>query len=339
MSIYNTPAGETPVTTQQPARRKKDPRYIIYALLTTGLIASLGYIWYNKTQEKDKDQQQEQQIMASNTKATEAETDYKAALIRLDSITSLNTSLNAEITSKDGNIAKLRQEIDQLIREGKKDDRSIATLNDKIRQLNSEISTFRDRVAALEEENSQLTAENTIVKTERDQVKTELVTTQDNLAQTNVVKQQLEAQVDVGSTLHASNFKIVGIKEKSSGKEKESDKAKKVDKLRISFDLDENRITQSGMKDIYVAITAPDGTPVTVEALGSGTFTTREEGDKFFTNKIAVDYTQGQKKSVQFDWKQNSAFQKGTYKVQVYQNGFQIGSGSVDFKKSGFLGL
>lgn len=336
MSIYNTPAGDTPVTTQQPARKKKDPRYIIYALLTTGLIASLGYIWYNKTQEKEKDQQQEQQIMASNTKATEAETDYKAALIRLDSITSLNTSLNAEITDKDGTIAKLRADIEDRIRKGATDSRSLADLNSQIRKLNTAISNYQDRIAALEEENTQLNAENTVVKTERDQVKTELVTTQDNLTQANLVKQQLETQVDVGSTLHASNFKITGIKEKSSGREKETDKAKKVDKLRISFDLDENRITQSGMKDVYVAITAPDGTPVTVEALGSGTFTSREEGERFFTNKVSVDYTQGQKKNVQFDWKQNSDFKTGTYKVQVYQNGFQIGSGSVDFRKGLF---
>ncbi len=45
--------------------------------------------------------------------------------------------------------------------------------------------------------------------------------------------------IDIGSTLHASNFTIVGVKEKSSGKEKETSTAKRVDKLRISFDLDE----------------------------------------------------------------------------------------------------
>lgn len=336
MSTFNTPTQETPVSVPQPVR-KRDSRYIIYALLTTGLIASLGYIWYNKTQEKDKDKQQEQQIMASNVKATEAETEYKQALLRLDSITGMNTSLNAEITAKDGNIAKLREDIDRIIREGKKDDKSIATLNEKIRLLNNEISTYKERVAALEDQNKQLNEENTVVKTERDQVKTELASAQGDLEQTKTAKKQLEDQVDVGSTLHASNFTIAGINEKRSGKEKTTSTAKRVDKLRISFDLDENRITNSGKKNIYVSITAPDGTPVTVEALGSGKFTTREEGEKFFTNMVEVDYMQGQKKPIQFDWKQNSDFQRGDYRVEVYQNGFKIGEGKVTLKKGGLF--
>ena len=68
--------------------------------------------------------------------------------------------------------------------------------------------------------------------------------------------------LDVGSTLHASYFDIVGINEKGKGKESETTKAKKVDKLRISFLLDENRIANSGTKDLFVCITAPDGKPV-----------------------------------------------------------------------------
>ena len=59
-----------------------------------------------------------------------------------------------------------------------------------------------------------------------------------------------ESVIDVGSTLHASNFYILGIDEKKGGKEKETTKAKRVDKIRISFDLDENRISTTGPKDL-----------------------------------------------------------------------------------------
>lgn len=338
MSTFNTPSEQTPLASAAPAR-KRDSRYIIYALLTTGLIASLGYIWYNKTQEKDKDKQQEQQLVASNIKATEVESDYKAALIRLDSITAMNTSLNAEITDKDGTISKLRGEIETLMRKDRRDEKEEAALRSKITMLNAKIREYEERVAKLEEDNKVLTEENTVVKTERDQVRSELETTRGDLEQTKTVKKQLEDQVDVGSTLNASNFNIVGINEKRNGKEKEADRVNKVDKLRISFDLDENRITTSGKKNIYVSITAPDGTPVTVEALGSGKFNTRSEGEKFYTNMVEVDYVQGEKKSVQFDWKQNSDFQKGDYQVEVYQNGFKIGKGKVNIKKKSFLGL
>jgi hypothetical protein len=88
---------------------------------------------------------------------------------------------------------------------------------------------------------------------------------------------------------------------KSSGKEKTTETAKRVDKLMISFDVN-NRIAAPGMTDVFVIVTGPDGKTVSTEALGSGTFTTREEGDKLFTTKLPVDVVTAQKKAVQFSY-------------------------------------
>jgi len=112
---------------------------------------------------------------------------------------------------------------------------------------------------------------------------------------------------------------------------------KKVDKLVIAFDVD-NRIAQSGQTDVYVSITGPDGKPVTVEALGSGTFTSRDEGEKFFTTKVPVEIEAGKKKHVEFAWKQNSKFQPGAYKIEIYHNGFKIGEATRNLKKGGLFG-
>src|SRR5436189_86891 len=87
-----------------------------------------------------------------------------------------------------------------------------------------------------------------------------------------LLKKQKEYIIDIGSTLHASNFNIVAIDERKGGKEKQTTKAKKADKLRISFDLDENRISTSGPKQLFVCITGPDGKPISIESLGSGSF-------------------------------------------------------------------
>jgi len=107
--------------------------------------------------------------------------------------------------------------------------------------------------------------------------------------------------------------------------------------LKISFDIDENRITQSGPKDIYVSITSPDGKPVVVEALGSGTFTTRDGAQLPFTKKVQINYVQGQKQPVTVEWTQNSSFQTGNYKIEIYNNGFKIGEGVRNFKKGGLF--
>jgi predicted HTH transcriptional regulator len=152
-----------------------------------------------------------------------------------------------------------------------------------------------------------------------------------------VVIKEKEDLLNVGSTLQASNFSIVGVEEKRSGKEKSTSTAKRVDKLRISFDLNENLIAQSGTKEIFVCITAPDGTPVAVEALGSGTFSTRDGQQKFYTQKLNVNYTQNKKQTVTFDWKQNTNFSVGNYKIEVYNNGFKVGEASRPLKKGGLF--
>jgi len=147
----------------------------------------------------------------------------------------------------------------------------------------------------------------------------------------------LEKKVDIASTLNATNIAITPVHSKSNGQEKMTTTAKRVDKLIISFDVD-NRIATSGQVDVYVCITAPDGKAVSVPALGSGTFTTRDEGDKSFTAKVGVDFEAGKKKSVQFAWKQDSPFQRGIYTIQIYHNGFKIGEGTKELKKGGIFG-
>jgi len=58
-----------------------------------------------------------------------------------------------------------------------------------------------------------------------------------------------------------------------NGKEKVTTTAKRVNKLLITFDVN-NRIAQSGTTDVYVCITGPDGKDITAANAGSGTFTT-----------------------------------------------------------------
>ncbi len=124
------------------------------------------------------------------------------------------------------------------------------------------------------------------------------------------MKKGLEEKVSIASTLNAYGISITPVDERSGGKkEKVTSKAKRVDKLVIAFDVD-NRIAQTGSTEIYVSIIGPDGKPVSVESLGSGTFTTREEGEKPFTAKVPVEIESGKKKHVEFAWKQNEDFKE-----------------------------
>ena len=157
---------------------------------------------------------------------------------------------------------------------------------------------------------------------------------QTNLQTTTSEKEELAKTVDVASTFTASNIQITPVREKRNGKEKVTTTAKRVDKLLVSFDI-ENRVAKSGPADIYIIVTSPDGQVIT-DSTG-GTLTTRTDGDKKYTFKTTIDYQQGTRKNIQLPLRE-SHFQTGDYKIEVYQNGFKIAEGVRSLKKGGLFG-
>jgi hypothetical protein len=84
-------------------------------------------------------------------------------------------------------------------------------------------------------------------------------------------------------------------------------------------------------------VTAPDGKVISDPSMGSGTLTTRTDGDKPYTSKVSIQYDQNTRKNVQIPL-QESDFQKGDYKIEIYHNGFKIGEGTRTLKKGGLFG-
>jgi hypothetical protein len=76
---------------------------------------------------------------------------------------------------------------------------------------------------------------------------------------------------------------------------------------------------------------------ITDPSMGSSTLNTRTDGDKQFTSKVAIDYTQGQRKNIQFPIR-NADFMTGDYRIEIYHNGFKIGEGVRSLKKGGLFG-
>jgi hypothetical protein len=294
------------------------------------LLGTWAYIIYDKNQTKETLDQKETMIASTSSQRDELQKELEDAAMRYDILKSNNTKLDSTITAKDRDIAEKRNRIQSLLNKANATAAELGEAKRLIASLNGDLEGYQARVEMLEGEKIQLTKEKQAVTEQRDVARREYDSA-------SVVIKEKEDLLNVGSTLQASNFNIVGVEEKRSGKEKSTSTAKRVDKLRISFDLNENLIAQSGTKEIFVCITAPDGTPVAVEALGSGTFSTRDGQQKFYTQKLNVNYTQNKKQTVTFDWKQNTNFSVGNYKIEVYNNGFKVGEASRPLKKGGLF--
>ncbi|MBY0481163.1 MAG: hypothetical protein K2Q21_07395 [Chitinophagaceae bacterium] len=311
-----------------------DNRKLIYGILITALIATWGYIFYDKSKTKETVTQLETKISNVDSARSAIQAEYTLVSAKADSLTQNNLQLNGALAEKSTEIQKLKSNIGSILQKKNATAAELADAKNMISELNGKINGLFVEIEKLKGENQQLTTSNQQLNTEKTQLTSDKQNLEQNLNKTTTEKQQLADKVDVASTMHASNIGILAIKLKSSGKERETTTAKRADFMRVAFNVEASRVTPSGSKDFYVVITGPDGKIFNE----GGTFTTREEGEKGFTNKVAVSYEQGKPiPPVSFNWKKADKYAEGDYKIEIYNNGFKIGEGVKTLKKGGLF--
>jgi hypothetical protein len=328
MANTNYPSA-TPQTTPPAPQRNRAGKNLLIGLLAAGLLGTWGYLLYNKNKVSGELQQAKTESSNFEAERNSVKDMYDQAVARLDSITGANNNLQGEKSTLQKDIEAKQSEIRRILNDKNATVAELKRAKSLIAELNNQIATLQAENARLTGENQELTANNTQLTAEKSVL-------EQNLQTTTTERNDLSQTVDVGSTFSASNFQIAAVNEKKNGKEKATTTAKKVDKLVVSFDI-ENRIAKSGPADMYVMVTGPNGQVISDASMGSGTLTTRTDGDKAYTSKIPVEYEQGTRKTVQFPIRQ-ADFQPGAYKIEIYHNGFKIGEGVRSLKKGGLFG-
>jgi hypothetical protein len=323
----NLPNSDTVVSTKN---EKNHFKGILIGFLVLALLGTWGYVIYDKNKVKESAVKNETVIASTSGQRDQLQRELEDAALRYDVIKTNNSRKDSTITTKDREIDEKKARIKFLLGKIDATEAELAEAKMLIQSLNGDIDGYKTQNTVLQVQKTQVIKEKEAVVGQRDRV-------QRKYDSSRVVIKQKEELLEMASTLMASNFNIVGISEKKNGKESSTAVAKKVDKMRISFDLDENMIAESGTKEVYVCLYAPDGTPIAVQALGSGTFDLRTGEEKTYTQKLEVSYTQYKRQTVTFDWRQNADFEIGTYKIEVYNNGFKVGEGYRGLKKGGIF--
>jgi uncharacterized protein (DUF3084 family) len=324
MTETNYPSA-TPVN-QTPSPKNKNTKNIIIGILAAGLLGTWGFLLYDKNKAEKTINDQQAVISKGTVDYNSLQTDFNDALARLDSITGANNNLQGDKSSLQKEIESRKAEIRKLLNQNNLTAAQRDKANKMIAELNVKIDGLAEEITKLKGENQQLTTANTTLQQEKTEV-------EQTLQNTKTAKEDLEKTVDVASTFSASNIQVIPVNERKAGKEKTTTTAKKVDKLMVSFDV-ENRIAKSGPADMYLIVTAPDGKIISGE--NASVLNTRNDGEKPFTAKLPVEYVQGERKNIQFPIHQDN-FQTGDYKIEIYHNGFKIGEGVRSLKKGGLF--
>lgn len=301
---------------------KKTKEYIIIGVLAALLLGSIGYNFYQHQNNKS-----EMDLMEIDLKDTE-----QAKIIlqnQLDSLTEQFELSRVDLEVKDSLLSKRdaeifdkQKEIQNILNKSNVSESELKQARRMINALNADIARFKQEIAVLQQKNDSLIVVNDTLRYNSFKLG----------EKANIQKQKAEAtEKKMRSTFSVSNYQITGLRVRNSGKEVETDKAKRIDKLRVSFDLDPNEFAESGEQEIYIAIYKPDGTLGKFQDASPGQIETWSLGSVDYSDKVTFDYTKGAKQNVTFDWEEYD-FPKGTYKIDLYQNGLKIGQKSLSLR-------
>ncbi|WP_057937595.1 coiled-coil domain-containing protein [Algoriphagus resistens] len=248
---------------------------------------------------------------------------------RLDSVTYQLDLRIQEIEKLGGDVKALEEVRDQLISERntsrQRSSSEIVALNEKIKGYNSMIVEKDQEILELRAMNQQLFTENQDLKTTQAEIEEEV-------AQLNIQKEDLQAKVNVASMLKAENIEIVAVN--SRGKERvettKDFKNRQIERIKVSFNLADNKVAEKGPRNIYVQVLAPNEQPIFDVAKGSGTFM-MDGAEQFYTVKQDVIFDNTEQE-LTFFYEKGSDYVSGTHQVKIFVDNYEVGSKTFTVK-------
>lgn len=289
---------------------------VIYFLIAV-VVALLGTDVYLYTQKNRSDTK----IVYQNDEKTRLQTELDSLEAQIEQVNAGKSKMSAELQAKNDS---LRVKIRVLRSELAKGKLTVAELNkaqEDIKQLRYFVTKY---TADLEE----LKKENTNLATERDTLKTNLATVSQKATALEQKNQELDTKVKVASAIKVATADVVAYKVKNSGKEDDVTKAKQATKIKINFTVASNAVAEKALHDVYVRVIDPTGNLITQG--DSGTFNADSQ-DLQYTYKTSIDF-RDDGSGYTIDWVNPSPFQKGTYTVLLYADGYTMGKTSITLK-------
>ncbi|HRG90399.1 MAG TPA: hypothetical protein PLW44_15350 [Chitinophagales bacterium] len=229
--------------------------------------------------------------------------------------------LDKAITEKQQELDKSKRALTALFSKNKLTQREFDKARQMIAEYKASIADMTAKVDQLTRQNQELMAANT-------QLNTDLSLEKSTTSKLTEQNQGLAKKVEVGSLLPIAKLDVAAIKKRNNGKEVPVKRIKAAESLKISFETGANKVLDPGPVSLYVRIINPKGETIAVADQGSGEILSATQPEPVkYTKKADFNYDQNNKKVIVY-WSQQIK-DAGTYTVEVYQNGYVIGSGKV----------
>lgn len=288
--------------------RPKVPMYLIFIVITLGVIASLlGILLIRYNQDLN---EANEDIAFVEEQKTQLETELNELIIGYDSLRTENDSINQQLESE-------QDKIRRLLRINASNTQKINMYQKELTTLRSVMRSYIIQIDSLNTRNRELTEENI-------QVRQQLRKTETDVQQLSEEKEELSTKIAEAKTLTAKNLLAIGLNDRS----KEKDKTDKIARLRICFTIRENNVADPGKKMVYLRIIRPD--EVLLSSPDMGMFDFQSES-LVYSAKRELEYDNKDIDMCIF-WEKTEELIEGTYMCYLYCEGTEIGSTSLELK-------
>jgi len=199
----------------------------------------------------------------------------------------------------------------------------------EINRLKGRVEGYREllvmkdtEIAGLKKVNENLVVENTELKTERNELN-------QNLREAKVTEEKLTEKVQIASRLEIENIVVAALNQNGKAREDEF-RARQIDKMQIGFNITKNDVAPISGKEILMRIIDDNDNVLFDVARGSGTFVL-DGKETFYTSKQEILFDNSQQ-AVNFLYDKGSEYLPGRYVMEVYTDGYLMGSKSFRVK-------
>lgn len=190
----------------------------------------------------------------------------------------------------------------------------------KIKQYEKEVGTLRTVMRGYLHQIDSLNSLNQKLITENISYRKEISSATLRAEMAEEKAAELDNKVRAGAVIKARGIRLTGL----NARNKEVSRIRNAERVRVDFVLTANELTTPGNKAVYMRLTSPDGYVLTTEAMPTFEY----EGKRLsYSAMREVDYqNQDLEVGIYFD---SSGFAAGTYLVQLYCDGYMIGSAEI----------
>ena len=283
--------------------------YFLAAVIVV-LIGTNVYLYF-------KNQKSNEQVVLVNDEKTKMQTEIDRIEVQLDSANNATVKISDQMKEQQEQAHAKIGELREALRKGKLTQNQLANAQREIKKLRDFVAQYTAQIEELKSQNATLTTERNTLKGQVDSVSQRAGSLQKQ-------NDDLSNKVTMAAALKSGNVDVIAFKVRKNGKESQVTKAKTASKLRINFTVVANALALTGMHDVFVRVMDPSGNMIT----GDNAPFTADNMPMQSTYKTSIDFV-NESKAYSVDWVNANPFQKGTYEVILYADGYTMGKGTV----------